>query len=138
LTKLIRQKLIADCGICCMAMLTGVPYRSVFATIPFETLEDILCGLRFPQLVTTLRRLEYPIRWHWPERFNPDNIGEPLREKVRGKTAIHLVQSLSKGEEGCYHYVLVDNGMIFDPAPPGKPKYRDYDRLYPLAVAYRP
>lgn len=136
--RLVTQKLPADCGICCIAMATGLPWRTVLYAAPIETVEDLFCGLTIQQIVTTMRRLGQPTKFHWPEKYSPNNIGIPLREQMRGKNAIHLVPSINVEEEGCYHYVLFSNGRIYDPSPPEKLRYRSYEQLEPLGVVYQP
>ncbi len=135
--NIVRQRLPADCGICCMAMATNLPYAEVFMATPWD--EDTFdCGITLRHMVTTLRRLGFSPRWHWPEGLSPNNMGEPLREKVRGKNGIHLVESIHKPDQGAFHYVYVNNGEIYDPSPWWKRKYRRYEQLRPLGFVYQP
>lgn len=134
---MVKQKFVADCGICCIAMATGVEYERVLMAAPIDE-EFFEYGLTLQQVITTIRRLGKQARWHWPEKLSPNSMGVPLRERVRGRNAIHLVPSISKKELGAYHYVLVSNGQIFDPSPRGKQRYKRYEQLQPLGVVYQP
>lgn len=134
-TTLVHQRLPADCSLCCMAMLTGRSYVDVFMAAPFGE-EEFTYGLTFIQVIMTLRRLGYRPNWHHPEKLSPNNIGVPLREKMRGKVAMHLVPSIHKPDEGTYHYVLVKDGRIYDPSPAWKRRYRRYEQLLPLGAVF--
>lgn len=134
---IVRQKLPADCAIACIAMATGLPYWKVFQAAPMGE-DELAYGLTLQQVVTTMRRLGKRTKWHWPEKFSPNKTGVFLRDKVRGKNAIHLVPSISKREAGCFHYVLVSNGIVYDPAPRKKRRYRKYNELKPLGIVYQP
>jgi hypothetical protein len=133
--EFVKQKLPADCGLCCIAMLTGIPYERVFLTAPCGE-EELLFGLEFQQVITTMRQLGLSVRWHWPEKYNPNMVGIPFRDKMRGKTGIYLVPSINRREEGCYHYVVVVNGEVYDPSPLLKRHYLWYHQLEPLAMIY--
>lgn len=133
MVELVRQRFGVDCGICCIAMATALPYERVFMAAPLS-MDSLEYGLTFREMLTTMRRLGQPIRWHWPEGLSPNRVGAPLRELVRGKNAIHLVPSISRPDKGCFHYVLVHEGVIYDPSPKRKRVYRSYEQLRPLGA----
>jgi len=134
--ELVTQRWATDCGICAMAMATGQPYLRILRAAPIYTDEDFLCGLILQQVVTTLRRLNYSPKWAWPHKLSPHNEGVPLRERLRGVNAIHLVESKDPSDEGAYHYVYVHNGVVYDPAPEEKEVYTNYDELLPIGAVY--
>lgn len=134
---LVTQILPADCGICCIAMASNVKYLDVLVAAKLRNADDWFCGITFQQLINTMRRVGMRPRWHWPEKLSPKNVGAPLRERARGKTAIHLVPSKNVEDDGASHYVLVmEDGTIYDPSPDHKLKYEHYDELESLGVAY--
>lgn len=120
-----------------MAMATGLAWEEVFLVAPFGEAE-FYYGLTLRQVVTTLRRLDHSPRWHWPEWSNPDKVGRPLRDKMRGRDGIYLLPSISKDEEGAFHYVVISDGKIYDPAPRWKRQYRNYKQFLPLGAVYLP
>jgi hypothetical protein len=136
--KMVYQRRAADCAICCIAMATGLDYEHVEDFVPFEEPDDIICGLRFPQIVATMKALDQQVRWHWPEKYNPDDIDARIRvrNRVRNRNGIHLVPSRSWFEADTLHCVLVRDGKVYDPSQWYKFRYTRFEQLKPLGVVY--
>lgn len=118
MTVLIQQRTPSDCGVCCLAMVTGRPYEDVLAAIgdafdPVRGLGDE--GRALDRLGFSNAFLDgYPVgdftRLHRGYAVSP----EFFRDMAWGRRALLSVPSLNK--EGGWHMVYFDGRELFDPS----------------------
>ena len=109
-TTLVRQRMPTDCGVCCLAMLTGRSYEHVLAAIAdafeFES------GLRRSQVA--LERLGFAAD-DFVCRHRIILAPEFFREFAWGRRALLTVPS--RNRPGQWHMVYCEGATIFDPSP---------------------
>jgi hypothetical protein len=116
--NLVMQRTQSDCGVCCLAMVTGRPYEDVLAAI--GDAYDLEKGLGNEQ--EALRRLGYAgayrhgqpmgdfVCLHRGYAISPDFF----RDMAWGRRALLSVPSLNK--PGGWHMVYYDGVRVLDPS----------------------
>lgn len=134
MTTLVPQRTPSDCGICCLAMLTGVPYETVVERVGDAF--DPERGMRYEQ--RALERLGFSSKYengvpvgdfvhmHRMWAFAP----EFFRSYMFGRRALVTVPSLNF--EGKWHMVYWSHGKVHDPSV-GK-TYERLDQLLPQEI----
>jgi hypothetical protein len=136
---IVVQRNGTDCGVCCLAMATGLPYEEVLSKLTPEIYNPNLAlgepGSGMGDVDDALECLglssEYKdgyqsgdfARWNRGFYISP----EYFRLMVWGRRALMSVPSLN--HEGRWHMVYTDGKRVLDPSP--KKRYTRFDQLKP-------
>lgn len=110
--RLVRQRATYDCGLCCLAMVTGHPYNSL--RMEFD-IDFNSTGIFLQELLDALHRLGYftrVMKHHMGKR--PRITIHPWPPKLSLGTFV-LEMSLNSNRPGG-HFAAMHDGKLYDPA----------------------
>ena len=143
--RLIKQKLSSDCGICCLAMLTGIQHKKVIKLIGdcwnneegLGGLSESLIRLGFKTKKVKIKfssgktyNIEQPINFK-VIRYRDEISHSYFTNQVWGRRALLTVPSLNY--KNGYHLVYWHYNKLYDPST--KKIYKNLDELKPTQIA---
>lgn len=139
--ELVLQRAATDCGICALAMATGLDYRLVVRRVleEPELYKPLEGGLQDMPLALTL----FGYKWEGEPDDDITNMdrgwlsGEYVRQWAWGRRAIMMVPCLNEGihvgyDSQIWHYIYWDGSRIMDPSP--QRHYRQLEDVSPQTI----
>jgi hypothetical protein len=105
----IRQRALADCGVCAIAIFTNESYERIFASCPIDVLFE---GLYYTEIVRILNKVtnkDFAVKWHVREHISLINYDWDY-----DKILVLEKPEEDKNPVSKFHYISMMNHKIYD------------------------